>query len=78
MPNPTLFCLIRGDVVLTASVLQRIRNGSLTLSLLSENAEVRLDKPTADAVVAGTATVKVLHTVHGHRSLNQQVLSALT
>jgi hypothetical protein len=78
MANPNLFDLGRGDVVLTAGVLARIRAGSLTLNLLGENAEVRLDKPTADAIVVGTKSIKVFHSVHGHRILDSGVLNKLT
>ena len=78
MPNPTVFDVQRGDVLLTAAVLARIRNGTLVLNLLGENAEVRLDKQTADAIVAGSKSIKVFHGPHGHRSLTQQVLNGLT
>jgi hypothetical protein len=76
--NPILFDLGRGDVVLTAAVLARIRAGSLTLNLLGDRAEIRFDAPTANAVLAGTATVKVLHSAQGHRVITQQVLNGLT
>jgi hypothetical protein len=77
MANITLFDVQRGDVTLTAAVLTRIRNGTLVLSLLGEKAEVKFDAPTANAVLAGTATVKVFHSAHGHRVISAAVLNGL-
>jgi hypothetical protein len=78
MANPTLFATRIGDVVLTAAVLARIRAGTLTLSLLGEQREVKFDAATANAVLAGTATVKVLHSVQGHHVISAAVLNGLT
>jgi hypothetical protein len=79
MPNPTLFCLNRGDVVLTAALLTRIRNGIFALTLWDEkNGAVKFDSVVANAIVNGTTTLRALHPAHGHRSLTQQVLNGLT
>ena len=78
MANITLFDVQRGDVTLTAAMLARIQAGGLVLHLLGENAEVKLDAPTAAAVLAGTKTLKVLHSNHGHRALTAAVLNGLT
>jgi hypothetical protein len=78
MSNPTLFCLRRGDVVLNSATLTRIQNGSLVLYLMTENGETRLDAPAVTAILAGTKTVKVLHSVAGHRSITAATLNALT
>jgi hypothetical protein len=78
MANITLFDIRRGDVTLTAAVLARIQSGALTLYLLTENGEVKLDAAAANAIVAGTKTLRVLHSSHGHKTVNSTVLAALT
>jgi hypothetical protein len=76
--NIILFDVQRGDVTLTAAVLARIRAGQLTLNLLGENSEVRFDAALANAVVAGTKSLRILHSAHGHRALNAAALNGLT
>jgi hypothetical protein len=78
MANIVLFDIKRGDVTLTAAVLARIQAGTLTLFLLTENGEMKFDAVEANAVIAGTKTLRVLHSVHGHRALNAAALAGLT
>jgi hypothetical protein len=78
MANITLFDTQRGDVTLTAAMLTQIRNGGLTLNLFSEKGDQKFDASLANAVVAGTASLKVAHSAHGHRGVNSTVLSNLT
>jgi hypothetical protein len=78
MANITVFDSTRGDVTLTAAVLTRIRNGQLTLTLLGDRGDVRIDATLAEAIVAGTASLSVVAQHHGKRSLNKDSLAALT
>jgi hypothetical protein len=77
MANVTLFDVQRGDVVLTAALLTRIQSGAITLILMTETAEVKLDAQAVAAVLAGKS-LKVFHSIHGHRALNAAVLNNLT
>ena len=78
MAHPILFDIRRGDVTLTATTLSRIQSGTLTLYLVTETAEVKLDAASVSAIQAGAKTLNVLHSVHGHRALNAAVLNNLT
>jgi hypothetical protein len=43
MANPTLFDVQKGDIVLNAALLAKVRAGTLVLHLLGEQAEVKFD-----------------------------------
>jgi patatin-like phospholipase/acyl hydrolase len=78
MANITVFDTTRGDVVLTAALLTRIRNGTFALTVFADKGDVKINKPVADAIVAGTTSLVVVAPHKGGHKLDKDSLAALT